>query len=101
MDQEAPFGRWLHWRRKTLDLSQKELGRCVGCSPNHIRNIEADRRRPSKEIAARLATCLGIAEEDRMAFQRFARSEQGARDLGPAVLERSARDDHRSQPHAA
>ncbi len=75
MEHEFSFGAWLQQRRKALDLTQVELGQCVGCSTDHIRNLEADRRRPSKEIAEWLIHCLQIPEEDRTAFLRFARGE--------------------------
>lgn len=78
MDGDASFGRWLHQRRRALDLTQDDLGRCVGCSADHIRNIEADRRRPSKEIAERFVACLNIAPDAAPAFIRFARGESSA-----------------------
>ncbi len=75
MDETFSFGAWLQQRRRALDLTQAELGQCVGCSTDHIRNLEADRRRPSKEIAERLLPCLQLAEPERTAFLRFARGE--------------------------
>ncbi len=60
MEQTFSFGAWLQQRRRALDLTQAELGQCVGCSADHIRNLEADRRRPSKEIAERLLPCLQL-----------------------------------------
>ncbi len=75
MDHDFSFGAWLQQRRKALDLTQADLGQCVGCSADHIRNLEADRRRPSKEIAEHLAKCLRIAEQDQQAFLRFTRGE--------------------------
>src|SRR6266496_1203368 len=78
MDLETSFGRWLHRRRRSLDLTQDELARQVGCSVVTIRKLESDERRPSKQIAERLATSLGIAETDRAAFLALARSEPHA-----------------------
>ncbi len=75
MDADPSLGRWLQQRRRAVDLTQEELGQCAACSTDHIRHLEADRRRPSKEVAERLATCLQIAEADRPAFLRFARGE--------------------------
>ena len=55
MDQQASFGAWIQRRRKALDLTQAELAERVGCALGTIRKIETDERRPSKQIAARLA----------------------------------------------
>ncbi len=55
MSAGSSFGRWLSSRRHLLDLTQEELAQQVGCSVVTIRKLEADERRPSKEIAARLA----------------------------------------------
>ncbi len=83
MEHTFSFGAWLQQRRKALDLTQAELGQCVGCSADHIRNLEADRRRPSKEIAERLLPCLQIPEQDHPAFLRFARGESSRRVPSP------------------
>src|SRR3712207_5927547 len=89
MAHELSFGRWLQQRRQALDLTQAELGQRVGCSAATIRKIEAEERRPSKEMTARLAVCLEIAEAERQAFLRFARGESAA--IIPAPL--PVRDD--------
>src|SRR3712207_8092354 len=78
MARDASFGRWLQQRRKALDLTQDGLGRRVGCSRATIRKIEADARRPSKQVAERLAACLDLAPEDQQAFVTFARTEPSA-----------------------
>ena len=64
MDDDASFGRWLQQRRRTLDVTQAALAHCAGCTADHLRDIEADRRRPSREIAVRLAACLNVAPEE-------------------------------------
>ncbi len=84
MEATPSFGVWLRQRRRALDLTQDELGQQVGCTGDTIRKIEVDARRPSKEIAARLAVCLDIAAEERAAFVRFARGESSI--LIPAPL---------------
>src|SRR6185436_11653247 len=61
MDCDASFGRWLLLRRKALRLSCVELARRVGCATVTLRKIEADERRPSRQVAARLAEQLAIA----------------------------------------
>ena len=50
----------------------------MGCSKVAIRKIESEERRPSKQIAERLADVLGIAADDRKAFIRFARGDPRA-----------------------
>jgi predicted ATPase/transcriptional regulator with XRE-family HTH domain len=75
MDAETTFGNWLRRRRRALDLTREELAQQVACSAATIRKIEADERRPSKQIAARLADCLGIPPEEQDTFITFARTE--------------------------
>ncbi|MFL5806959.1 MAG: ATP-binding protein [Roseiflexaceae bacterium] len=75
MDALASFGRWLKSRRRTLDLTQDELARQVGCSVVTIRKLESDERRPSRQIAERLAVCLRIAPHERATFIGLARAE--------------------------
>src|SRR5689334_14015335 len=75
MDAPTSFGNWLKLRRKTLDLTQDVLARAVGCSVVTIRKLESDERRPSRQIAERLADCLRIAAHERAAFIGLARAE--------------------------
>jgi DNA-binding XRE family transcriptional regulator len=58
VEVEASFGRWVQRRRKALDLTQVELAHRVGCAAETLRKIEADARRPSRQIAERLAEAL-------------------------------------------
>jgi len=78
MDSATSFGRWLRHRRRLLDLTQEELAQRVGCSVVTIRKIEIDERRPSKQIATRLADSLEIPPADRPAFLQAARADLGA-----------------------
>src|SRR5687768_9820179 len=75
MTVETSFGRWLQRRRKALDLTQEELAQRVGCAAETLRKIEADVRRPSRQIAERLAEALEIPKADRVAFIKAARAE--------------------------
>jgi len=75
MEPTASFGYWVRRRRKTLDLTQEELARQVGCAEVTIKKIEADERRPSRQIAERLADRLQIAPAERAAFVQAARGE--------------------------
>jgi len=79
------FGAWLRRRRKALDLTQEELANRVGCSVGTIRMIEADERRPSRQIAERLADQLEVAPSERPMFIKAARAELGAEHHGLPV----------------
>jgi len=86
MNTEITFGEWLKRRRRALDLTQKELAQEVGYSEGTIRKIEANERRPSKQMASLLAESLGIAPEQKDAFINFARTDShpvGATSLPP------------------
>ncbi|MCU0495671.1 MAG: extracellular solute-binding protein, partial [Chloroflexaceae bacterium] len=75
MDTTFSFGYWLRRRRKALDLTQAELARRVGCAETTIRKIEADARRPSRQIAERMADVLALAADERTQFLKVARAE--------------------------
>jgi predicted ATPase/transcriptional regulator with XRE-family HTH domain/Tfp pilus assembly protein PilF len=75
LDETFSLGRWVRRRRKALDLTQADLAGQVGCSAEFLRKIEADARRPSKEVAARLARHLLLAPDECEAFVRAARAE--------------------------
>src|SRR5688572_13558745 len=75
MDETTSFGAWMRRRRKLLDLTQDELARRVGCTRSTIQKIEGDERRPSREIAARLADLLEVPPEQRAAVVKAARAE--------------------------
>jgi len=75
MDETASFGYWLRRRRKALDLTQAALATRVGCALITIQKIEADERRPSREVAERLAGILEVPAQERAQFLRVARAE--------------------------
>src|SRR5919109_1479544 len=83
MDELFSLGQWIKRRRKARDLTQDELAQRVGCSLETIRKIEADARRPSRQIAERLADQLGLAADERVAFLRAARAELVPDQLAP------------------
>jgi predicted ATPase/transcriptional regulator with XRE-family HTH domain len=76
-------GLWIKRRRKALDLTQDALAAHIGCSKDLIVKIEGDARRPSREIAALLATQLQLAPEEREDFIRCARAELAPDRLPP------------------
>ena len=64
MTSTDSFGYWLRRRRKALDMTQRALAQQIPCSLAMIKKIEADTRRPSPQLAARLAECLGLAPHE-------------------------------------
>lgn len=76
MGELFSFGEWVRRRRKALDLTQGQLAESVGCAAITIRRIEADSLRPSRQISERLADCLVIPADDRVAFLQAARAER-------------------------
>lgn len=75
MSSKISFGQWLEQRRKALDLTREDLAGRIGCATVTLYKIEADERRPSKQIAELLAEHLNIAPDERVAFVNFARTE--------------------------
>jgi predicted ATPase/DNA-binding XRE family transcriptional regulator len=75
MSNPSTFGSRLKRLRQERGLTQDALAERVGCATQTIRKIEAGQRRPSYQIAARLAEHLGVAPEDRASFIRFSRDE--------------------------
>jgi predicted ATPase/transcriptional regulator with XRE-family HTH domain len=76
MESELSFGGWIRRRRKTLDMLQKDLADRVGCSVSALQKIELDERRPSRELAERMAVCLGVPPNERAAFVQVARGQR-------------------------
>ena len=84
MSSPTPFGRWLSARRHLLGLTQQQLARLAHCSVPTIRKVEADERRPSLEIAERLADSLHIAGPERETFLAAARGRLSLEETGAA-----------------
>src|SRR6185436_16518319 len=75
MSETASFGEWVRRRRRALDLTREALAQQVGCAVVTIRKIETDERRPSRQVAERLAECLQVPADQRAAFLQAARAE--------------------------
>ncbi len=75
MTAKTSFGQWLKQRRKALSLTREDLAGFIGCAAVTLYKIEADERRPSKQIAELLAKHLKIPPDEWAAFVRFARAE--------------------------
>jgi predicted ATPase/transcriptional regulator with XRE-family HTH domain len=75
VEPEVSFGAWVTRQRKALDLTREQLAGLVGCSVSGLRKIEADERRPSRQMAELLADCLQIPAEQRTTFLQVARGQ--------------------------
>lgn len=76
MNLPVSFGLWLTERRKQLGLTWAGLAGCVGCATVTIRKIEADERRPSRQLTELSANCLYISAEQHPLFLQIARGER-------------------------
>src|SRR5450432_3076554 len=74
-EAQQSFGDWLRQRRLELDLTREDFARRVGCSTITLRKLEAEERRPSRQMAERLAEVLNVAPDDRASFLQFARGD--------------------------
>jgi predicted ATPase/transcriptional regulator with XRE-family HTH domain len=86
MSDIISLGLWIKRRRKALDLTQDALAQLIGCSLAMLQKIEADARRPSRELAVLLADHLQLADDERMSFVRVARAELGVERLASPAL---------------
>jgi predicted ATPase/transcriptional regulator with XRE-family HTH domain len=84
VNQDVPFGRLLRRLRKARDLTQEALAQQAYCAIDTIKKIEAGVRRPSRQMAAQFADCLGLAGQERAAFLAAARA--GAEDVTAAPI---------------
>lgn len=101
MSELFSFGAWVRRRRRALDLTREELAPRLGCAVVTLRRIEGDERRPSKELAARLADCLEIPAEERGAFLRAARGELAVDQLAPPAQLQRQRPTEADEPPSA
>src|SRR4051812_18275269 len=73
------FGDRLRQHRAAHQLTQAALAQLAGCSPEVLRKFEADAKRPSQQLAERLADALSLAGTERDQFLRAARDKMTAR----------------------
>src|SRR5574342_385755 len=106
METTISFGYWLRRQRKALDLTQQALAERVGCSLAAIKKIESDERKPSRQIAERLADILGVPAGQRKIFLECARGLRPVDQLAlahepavPTPVRRSALQTLESFPH--
>lgn len=69
----ATFGTWLKARRRTLDVTQKELARTLDCAEITVRKIEANRLRPSKYLARLMLQKLRVPRAEQAELIQLAR----------------------------
>src|SRR5262245_25180890 len=86
MDQNAAFGEWLRQLRKARDLTQAALAQQTYCALDTIKKLETGVRRPSRELAIRVADCLDLSGDVRAAFLAAARANTGAETGATAML---------------
>jgi transcriptional regulator with XRE-family HTH domain len=70
---ESTFGAWVRRLRVGLDLTQEALAEQAGCATQTMRSFESGRRRPSRELALRLADSLRVPADEREPFLWLAR----------------------------
>lgn len=73
MPEPRSFGQQLRDYRHQRQLTQAALAEEVGCAVESIRKMEANRQRPSRSLAARLATILHLSSEQSQLFCAQAR----------------------------
>jgi ABC-type oligopeptide transport system substrate-binding subunit/transcriptional regulator with XRE-family HTH domain len=74
----ASFGYWIKRRRLALDLTQAAFARRVGCATTTIKKIERDERRPSHQMALRLAAAFQLTEAEQEQFMVMATGRRPA-----------------------
>src|SRR5215216_4006662 len=86
MSTPITLTQWMKRLRAAHDLTQEQLAEQVGCAAQTVRMLETGRRRPSREMALRLADVLGVPPEQREAFLRIARTPPTATPAVPVAI---------------
>lgn len=71
--EPSAFGRWIKRLRAEQDLTQEMLAEAVGCATPTLRSFEIGKRRPSRDMAERIADVLRVPTDQRTEFLRLAR----------------------------
>jgi predicted ATPase/DNA-binding XRE family transcriptional regulator len=85
MANQMDFGSWLRQARSARDLTQEALAEAVGCATQTLRSLEIGRRRPSREMAGRIAAVLGVPPEERERVLALARAPLAAPQPPPGL----------------
>lgn len=84
--EHTSIGRWIKRLRADRELTQEALADQVACATQTIHAIEGGQRRPSRDLAERIATVLDVPTEQREAFVRLARTPAASQPVTlPAV----------------
>jgi len=83
---EFTFGEWLKRQRRAAGLTQEQLAQQVGCAAITLRKLESEERRPSEQIAARLAEIFRVPKNERDDFLKFARGQADSAPNDPASI---------------
>lgn len=84
-ERQLSFGYWLRRRRKAQDLTQAELASRAGCVLTTIKKLETGARRPSRQLAERLADALTLSGDERAMLLEAAGPSPPARLLPPSA----------------
>ena len=57
------IGERIRKRRQTLEITQQELAKALGVTPQHISGIEQEKRSPSLSFLSKLAEELGVTTD--------------------------------------
>ena len=72
---EVSFGEWLKRQRMGRGLTREQLAHQIGCAAITLRKIETEERRPSAQMAERLAEIFEISQNERANFLKYARGD--------------------------
>lgn len=72
--ENLTFGRWIKRLRTEQDLTQEMLAEKIGCAVPTLRAFETGKRRPSRDMALRVAEVLDIPAEQQARFLALARA---------------------------
>lgn len=84
MDELSSFARLLYRLRHQRGLTQARLAQQASCGIDTIKKLETDARRPSRQMAARLADFFALCGPERAEFLQAARNSD-AGNVGRAV----------------
>lgn len=62
------FGLWLKNARRTMELSQPQLGQAIGVSRSVINHVERNQYHPTPIVCARLANFFGVPRDNVLAL---------------------------------
>src|SRR5215216_4963640 len=85
MSDPSTFRTWLKRQRTERGLTQEGLGELVGYAAQTIRKIEGGQRRPSLQLALKLAQVLQLNPEEQAAWMSAARAVAEPEEAAPPL----------------